>query len=209
MAAVALALAGCAAPDADRPAALGDDPAAAAAPSPPPTTTPPTAATAPRVGASTPEPPVSIRLPDGTTMRVMAAGTTADGLLDVPPDVRAAGWWPGGSRVGDPFGSTFVAAHVDSTTQGLGPFASLLQARPGDTVRLRSRRLQQVFRVTSLQLVPRSSFERRPRLLSPDGDRRLVLVTCAPPYVVDRGGYQNLAVVSAAPVAEPSERRTR
>ncbi|WP_134768101.1 class F sortase [Nocardioides sp. 1609] len=208
-AALALVLAGCGAPDADRPAAGADTPAATGAPAAAPDGKAPPAATAPRVGSSTPEPPVAIRLPDGTSMPVLEAGTTSDGLLDVPPDVRAAGWWPGGSRVGDPFGSTLVAAHVDSRAQGLGPFASLLQVQRGDTVRLRSRRLEQVFRVTSLRLVPRSSFERRPRLHSPRGTRRLVLVTCAPPYDTTRGGYQNLAVVSAVPVAGATGRRGR
>ena len=38
------------------------------------------------------------------------------------------------------------------------------------------------------------------------GERRLTLVTCAPPYVASRGGYQNLAVVTAVPVS-PAERR--
>jgi hypothetical protein len=40
-------------------------------------------------------------------------------------------------------------------------------------------------------------------LFAPTGDSRLVLVTCAPPYDRARGGYQNLAVVTALPVADP------
>ncbi len=40
---------------------------------------------------------------------------------------------PGGGgaarRLGDPFGSTLVAAHIDSKTQGLGPYAELLSVR--------------------------------------------------------------------------------
>ena len=33
--------------------------------------------------------------------------------------------------------------------------------------------------------------------------RRVTLVTCAPPYDRARGGYQNLAVVTATPVQGP------
>ena len=150
---------------------------------------------------------MAITLPDGSTMPVRVASTTANGVLDVPADIREAGWWNGGSRLGDPFGSTLIAAHVDSATQGLGPFVSLLRARPGDRVRLHSHHLQQVFVITSLRLLPRPSFERRPELRSPRGPRRLTLLTCAPPYDASRGGYQNLAVLIGTPVSGPTHRR--
>lgn len=183
----------------------GSQPDAAA-----PTSTPaPAAAHARRVGAPTPERPEAITLPDGTTVPVRAAATTSRGVLDVPVDIHQAGWWPGGSRLGDPFGSTLIAAHVDSTTQGLGPFASLLSARSGDRIRLRSEHLEQVFQIASLRLVPRRSFAGRTRLISPDGPRRLTLVTCASPYDASRGGYQNLAVLTATPVSGPHDRRGR
>ena len=168
----------------------------------------PPAASAQRVGAPTPERPMAITLPDGRSMPVRVASTTANGVLDVPADIREAGWWNGGSRLGDPFGSTLIAAHVDSATQGLGPFVSLLRARPGDRVRLRSHHLQQVFVITSLRLLPRASFGRRPELRSPHGHRRLTLLTCAPPYDASRGGYQNLAVLIGTPVSGPTYRRS-
>ena len=37
------------------------------------------------------------------------------------------------------------------------------------------------------------------------GAARLTLVTCAPPYDASRGGYQNLAVVTAVPLGPPEE----
>ena len=89
------------------------------------------AAQATRVGAVVPEDPVRLVLPSGTPVPVTSVRTTANGVLDVPSDVEAAGWWPGGSRIGDPFGSTLIAAHVDSTAQGVGPFASLLSVARG------------------------------------------------------------------------------
>lgn len=153
-----------------------------------------------------PEGPRAIRLPDGTVLPVRAVGTGPDGELAVPDDVHVAGWWRGGSRLGDPFGATLVAGHVDSRSQGLGPYAALLGTSAGQRVVLRSRHLRQDFRVRSLRLVPQAPLRRQRWIHSADGDRRLVLVTCAPPYVPSRGGYQNLAVVTAVPTGPPVRR---
>ena len=163
------------------------------------TTTPAPAEVARRVGSVTPEPPQGIQLPDGHRVGIRSVGTTDNGLLDVPADIDLAGWWSGGSRLGDPFGSTLVAAHVDSSTQGLGPFASLLSTQPGDRVIVWSDGLKQVFEVTSKRLRPRGTIGARSSLHSPNGARRLTLVTCAGPYDASRGGYQNLAVIVAEP----------
>ncbi len=159
-----------------------------------------------RVGSVVPEPPTRIELPDGHRVPVRAVGTTRNGLLDVPEDIRIAGWWSGGSQLGDPFGSTLVAAHVDSRTQGLGPFASLLGVRPGDRLHLWSKGLHQTFRITALRLRPQGTIGPRSWLHSPAGPRRLTLVTCAGPYDASRGGYQNLAVITATPVTQARSR---
>ena len=152
------------------------------------------------------EPPVLTILPTGRQVPVRAVGTTATGLLDVPADVNRAGWWRGGSRLGDPFGSTLVAAHVDSRTQGLGPFAELLTVTRGAHIHLASKHLAQVFEVRTRRMVPQGSLARETWLFDVAGERRLTLVTCAPPYDATRGGYQNLAVITATPVG-PAEAR--
>jgi len=152
------------------------------------------------------EAPRRLTLPSGLEVPISAVGTSAAGLLSVPADVDRAGWWRGGSRLGDPFGSTLVAAHVDSRTQGLGAFAELLTVSPGASVRLGSEHLAQRFEVRSRRLVPQGSLVRETWLFDVSGERRLTLVTCAPPYDASRGGYQNLAVVTAVPVS-PVERR--
>lgn len=151
------------------------------------------------------EAPDTVALPSSRTVPVRAVSTTRDGTLDVPDDIRKAGWWRGGSRLADPFGSTLIAGHIDSTTQGLGPFAELLQAQDGDRVEVSSRGLVQTFVVRSLELVPRTSVSTLPSIFGPSGDRRLVLVTCAPPFDRANGGYQNLALVTAVPESEPRE----
>jgi hypothetical protein len=146
-----------------------------------------------------PEAPRSLRLPSGRVVPVHAVSTGRDGQLDVPDNPRSAGWWRGGSRVGDPSGKTLLAAHIDSPRQRLGPFAELYNAQPGLRLVLRSAGLRQDFRIRSVRLVRRESLMARPDLYSPSGTRQLVLVTCAPPYDPTYGGYRNLVVLVARP----------
>jgi hypothetical protein len=164
-------------------------------------------ATAARRAGRSAEAPSQVRLPSGTTVGVLAVSTTPDGLLDVPDDIRTAGWWRGGARLGDPFGSTLIAAHIDSRTQGLGPYVELLRVERGDRIVLRSKHLVQHFAVTSLRLVPRKTLADATDLFAASGPRRLTMVTCAGPYDAARGGYQNLAVVVARPVGGPESRK--
>jgi hypothetical protein len=149
------------------------------------------------------ERPGQIRLPSGTVVDVEAVSTRADGSLAIPDDNRVAGWWRGGSRIGDPFGATLIAAHIDSTVQGLGPYAELLGVQPRARIVVRTATQRQAFRVTSLQVVPRDRLAGATDLFSVSGPRRLVMVTCAGPFDADHGGYQNLAVVTARPAGPP------
>lgn len=162
-----------------------------------------------RAGGVVPEIPRRSVLPDGTVVPVRAVGTDRDGTLAVPHDIRVAGWWRGGARLGDPFGSLLLAAHVDSTTQGLGPYASLLSVRAGQRITVTSAHLRQAFTVASLSLVPRHDLAGQARIFSARGPHRLTLVTCAGPYDAGRGGYQNLAVVTARPVGDVVRRSRR
>lgn len=159
-----------------------------------------------RAGRVVPEIPRRSVLPDGKVVPIRAVGTDREGTLAVPEDIRIAGWWRGGARLGDPFGSLLLAAHVDSTTQGLGPYASLLSVRAGQRITVSSTHLRQTFAVSSLTLVPRSDLAGQPRIFSARGPHRLTLVTCAGPYDASRGGYQNLAVVTARPVGDVVEK---
>lgn len=156
-----------------------------------------------------PEAPTSLTLPGGVAVAIRPVATARDGRLAVPDDTEVAGWWEGGARVGDPFGSMLVAAHVDSAERGLGPFAGLLSIERGDRVALDTENLTQEFIVDSLRLVPQGPLTDEPGLFAADGPHRLTLVTCAPPYDRAHGGYQNLAVVTAVPVAPPARGRRR
>jgi hypothetical protein len=151
---------------------------------------------------------VALRLPSGTAVPVDPAGTGPGGVLEVPDDVDRAGWWRDGARLGDPFGSLLIAGHVDAVDQGLGAFAELLSVSAGQRIRVRSGHLEQVFTIRSRRLVPRADLRAEPDIYSVHGPRRLTLVTCAPPYLRDHGGYQNLAVVTAV-AHEDAHRRSR
>ena len=199
--AVALAVAAGGAP---RPAPVTRT--SAATPAAPAAAAPVTAAAGVRAGAVAPEEPAAVLLPSGRSVPVRPVGTTPDGTLDVPGDIDVAGWWRDGSRVGDPFGSVLVAAHVDSTTQGLGPFAELLSVRAGQLVVLTSAHLTQEYVITELRLLDRGSLSEHPWVHAPSGPHRLTLVTCAGPFAASEGGYQRLAVVTATPVGRPTPR---
>ncbi len=162
-----------------------------------------------RVGSVRAMEPRAVRLPGSGWLDVAAVGTQVDGLLDVPADVNKIGWWEGGARIGDPFGSVLLAGHVDSATQGLGPSSTLLTADEGARVSVRTGASTTRWQISSRHLVPIDELGQHPRVLSPQGPARLTLVTCAPPFVESRGGYQNLAVVEALPVDEPGRSRTR
>jgi hypothetical protein len=164
------------------------------------------APTAPRAGSVAPESPRRTVLPSGTEVPVVAVSTTRDGTLDVPSDVDVAGWWRGGSRIGDPFGAVLVSAHVDSEREGLGPYAELLGVRRGQKVVLTSDTLRQEYVVSSLRLLDKGPLSDHPWVYSATGSHRLVMVTCAGPFDPSRGGYQNLAVVTATAVGEPTPR---
>lgn len=202
---LAVAAAGCAVGDGS-PSRTASAPAVSSSPSATPSPSASTGPVAParRAGSVVaPRRPTRATLPSGRVVAVAAAGTTGSGVLDVPADVDVAGWWRGGSRLGDPFGSILVAAHVDSDVEGLGPFAELLTVRTGARLRLEADGLRQDFEVTSRRLVPQGSLVDDAWIYDAAGRLRLTLVTCAPPYEAARGGYQNLAVVTALPVGPP------
>lgn len=138
-------------------------------------------------------------LPGGVVVPVDPVGTRRDGALELPGDIRRAGWWQGGSRLGDPFGAVVVAAHVDSVTQGVGPFAALLSMHAGDRLQVADRHRAWWFAVTSAAFVRRTSLNRTSPAFSPRGPARLVLITCGGPYDAAAGGYRDNVVVVARP----------
>ncbi len=148
-----------------------------------------------------PRRPTSVELPSGVTMRVDVAPADPDGTLRIPADINRAGWWNGSSRLGDPYGAIVVAAHVDSFSQGVGPIAELLGARPGAPIRLSARGRHRSYRIATATLLPRTALADHTADYSSHGRPRLVLITCGGPYSPSTGYRDNL-LVTALPAAD-------
>jgi LPXTG-site transpeptidase (sortase) family protein len=145
--------------------------------------------------------PTSVVLPGGAHAAVEPA-QTVDTVLAVPEDVRHVGWWDGSAYAGDPFGSTVIAGHVDSATEGLGFFARLLRVRRGEVVTVRNGRHQQRYRITSVRTVAKQALAESSSAFDQTGDHRLVLITCTGAYRPEQGGYDSNLVVTAAPLGD-------
>jgi hypothetical protein len=168
----------------------------------------PSAAAPARVGQPAPsqvrtERPQVIRLPSGTSMPVDVVATGKHRVLDLPTNIDRAGWWDGGAKIGDPYGVMVLAAHVDSVTAGIGPFAELLATRPGQKIRVAGARSAQEFEIASVRLQPRASLAEDAAIFSVHGPLRLVLITCAGPFDSAAGGYRDNLIVLAEPAGAP------
>lgn len=143
--------------------------------------------------------PERVTLPGGAHAAVEPA-RTVDGELLVPENVLHVGWWDGSAYVGDPFGSTVIAGHVDSATEGIGYFARLLRVKVGDVVTVAGAGHHLRYRVSSVQTVAKQALARDSLAFDQTSDHRLVLITCTGTYRPDRGGYDSNLVVVAQPL---------
>ncbi|MGW1897364.1 class F sortase [Streptomyces hirsutus] len=174
-------------------------PARAAAASGLPGATEPSPPSAPR-GERREAPPERVLVGDvGLDARVRPVGVTEQGALAIPGDPAVAGWYRFGPAPGSPRGSAVLVGHVDGDTGALGEFAALYDVRPGARVEVRRAGAgSAVYRVVARATVPKdglpsSTFRRT-------GPPVLTLVTCAPPFVPEAGGYQANLVVTAEPL---------
>jgi len=174
------------------------------APFPARTTGGPASAPSASVGRELPAPavfvPTTVVLPDGTSAPVVPVGLHPDGALVVPDDVGTVGWWTGGSRAGEPFGSVVVAGHVDSASRGIGVFAQLKRREPGQVVQLVDGARQIRYRIASATQVPQARLAEDAGIFRVDGEPQLVLVTCGGAFDPVRHRYQDNLVVIATPL---------
>lgn len=131
--------------------------------------------------------------------RITPVGVTKKGDMIVPDDPATAGWYRYGSAPGSAEGSAVLVGHVDTDAGALGEFAALHDVRRGRRVEVRRTGAPPVnYRIVSRVTVPKdelpsSAFRR-------SGTPVLTLITCAPPYVPERGGYLSNLVVTAEPI---------
>lgn len=128
------------------------------------------------------------------------AGVGRDGVLQVPDDPSRVGWWTGGARAGEPFGSIVVAGHVDSRVYGIGIFSELLTIEIGDQVVLDDGSQTRRYQVSQVSQAPKARLAAETDAFRQDVDNRLVLVTCVGVYDYRAGAYPDNLVVIAAEV---------
>ena len=143
--------------------------------------------------------PELLSLPGHADAPVVPA-QTVNGVLRVPENVQHVGWWDGSAYAGDPFGSTVIAGHVDSASDGIGFFARLLKIKVGDRVTVRAGAHHQSYRIIAVQTVAKHALAADSRAFEQTGDHRLVLITCTGTYHRDRGGYDTNLVVIGRPL---------
>ncbi|MET9730209.1 class F sortase [Streptomyces sp. NPDC006458] len=134
----------------------------------------------------------------GLSAAIEPVGVAVDGTAEIPRDPGRVGWYRFGPAPGEPSGSAVLVGHVDSRTGDLGAFAALFDVRAGDEVSVRRAAGPSVaYRVVARARVdkdrlPASAFART-------GRPTLTLITCAPPFDRDRGGYRRNLIVTAVP----------
>ena len=185
---------------ADSPADFGAAPTAAAPGDAgrTPGTAPPSSA--PEPAAVRQAAPARVLVPGvGLDARVEGVGVTPRGDMTVPDDPAVAGWYRYGPAPGSPEGSAVLVGHLDDETGDLGEFAALRDVRAGDTVEVRRDGAEPVvYRVTARATVPKD--ELPPSAFRRTGPPVLTLITCAPPFEPERGGYTANLVLTAEPV---------
>jgi LPXTG-site transpeptidase (sortase) family protein len=143
--------------------------------------------------------PELLVLPGDARARVLPAATV-DGELKVPEHVDYVGWWDGSASAGDPFGSTVIAGHVDSATEGIGFFRKLWGVKVGDVVTLRAGPHRLSYRISKIDRVDRRALATDSQAFDQAGPHRLILITCIGVYRRGQGGYQQNLVVTGQPL---------
>ena len=144
--------------------------------------------------------PDRIGLPGGASAAVVPVATVGRELV-VPESGGTVGWWDGSSYVGDPYGSTVIAGHVDTVERGIGFFFRLWNIQVGERVVLSAGHRRQAYKITSLRQVSRTDLVDQDEVFDITGSPRLVLITCAGDFHADRGGYSRNLIVVAHPIS--------
>lgn len=134
-------------------------------------------------------------------MEIEALGVAADGTMELPETGLRAGWYRYGSAPSSPGGVTLLAAHADTRSTGLGPFARLVDAEIGSAVAVTDESGEVfTYTVTETAQVAKSEIG-LDDLFSREGPRRLVLVTCGGVFDRSTGHYVDNVVVTAVPAS--------
>jgi hypothetical protein len=146
-------------------------------------------------------PPTGVKLPGSDDrIPVVPISPGDSGTLEPPEKVSNVGWWRGGAALGDGSGTVVLAGHVDAAAQGLGSFAPLWYAKPGQTLHLKGKDGRDVtYKITGTRVYPRTK-ALPATVFDTGGAPKLALITCAGTFDKKARHYSDTLVVYAVPV---------
>lgn len=148
-----------------------------------------------------PPAPTRIEVPAlGIDVSVRPVGLDEQGRMGLFDDPAIAAWYQWGPAPASPSGSTVIAAHVDSLTYDVLPFARLRDAAPGTEVIVTDAAgTRHAYAVQSLQVTEKADVDWN-AAFDRAGAPRLTLVTCGGEFDYQNRRYLSNLVVTATPV---------
>lgn len=143
--------------------------------------------------------PVRLEVPAlGIDVPVRATGVDDAGRMALPGSADIAAWYRFGPAPANPAGATVVAAHVDDE-DSVGPFARLVGAEVGTTVRVRTADgATHDYTVSDVRAKAKRDMS-SDDVFDRSGDPRLVLVTCGGDWDPEARSYSKNVVLTAVP----------
>ncbi|GAA3748527.1 class F sortase [Plantactinospora mayteni] len=143
--------------------------------------------------------PVKIMIPRiGVDATIMPLGLTPDGMVEVPPLVKAdlAGWYQPGPTPGEA-GNSVIVGHVDSKEIGPAVFFRLGALLPGDGIEVvRKDGSLATFVVDGVKSYPKTAFPTE-LVYGPTEEPGLRLVTCGGDFDEQTGSYPDNVIAFA------------
>jgi LPXTG-site transpeptidase (sortase) family protein len=148
-----------------------------------------------------PPAPTRLEIPAlGIDVNVQPVGLDAQGRMGLFDDPAIAAWYQWGPAPASESGSTVIAAHVDSLTYDLLPFARLRDAAPGtEVVVTDAAGTRYAYAVQSLQVTEKADVD-WDAAFDRSGAPRLTLVTCGGEFDYENRRYLSNLVVTAVPL---------
>ncbi|MGH9185863.1 MAG: class F sortase [Acidimicrobiales bacterium] len=148
----------------------------------------------------TPVVPERIRIPSlEVDAPVVPIVVDPSGVLEVPPDPQAVGWWAEGAQPGAGLGTSILAGHVNSATLGPGALAHLSDLRLGEGVIVVGGGQELHFRIEALRQYPKNELPAT-EAFSQAVEGRLAIVSCGGQFNRRTGHYLDNVIAYAVPV---------
>jgi hypothetical protein len=130
---------------------------------------------------------------------IVPVGVDPDGLMSIPPDVRAVGWYRFGPAPGSSTGSAVLTGHVNDRDQGMGVLARIAELQLGQILLIRlSDGTELRYRIIAREQWPKDQVP-LPRLFDRGVSPRVVLITCGGIFDRSSRNYQDNIAVTAVP----------